>query len=184
MHSSSNFRSLLQASILPGIIFPAHVQNSLKIGFWKANSWRNKIHDVCDFVHEQNLDMFLVQKTWLEPGIDSHIANYRLFKDDRVSIFYLRAQGGTSVYCKKEIVHNRVPLPEMQGMDATTVQIKINNPPINIISAYLRARLRCNFPSEDFIFNSGSICIIAGDFNAAHVIRHNTKSTRYGNEFP
>ncbi|GFW68892.1 reverse transcriptase-like protein-like protein [Trichonephila clavipes] len=57
-------------------------------------------------------------ETWLEPGIDPQIANYRLYKDDRVSIFHFRAQGGTAIY--------------------------------------------------------------SGDFNAAHVNWHNTKSTRYG----
>ncbi|GFU36650.1 RNA-directed DNA polymerase from mobile element jockey [Trichonephila clavipes] len=68
-------------------------------------------------------------------------------------------------------------------MDATAVQIKINNfPPINIVSAYVRKRVGHNFPIEDFnkIFNSGSNCIIAGDYNAAYVTWHNAKSTRYG----
>ncbi|GFU30565.1 RNA-directed DNA polymerase from mobile element jockey [Trichonephila clavipes] len=68
-------------------------------------------------------------------------------------------------------------------MDATAVQIKINNfPPINIVSAYVRRRVGQNFPIEDFkkIFNSCSNCIIAGDYNAAQVSWHNAKSTRYG----
>ncbi|GFT43664.1 probable RNA-directed DNA polymerase from transposon X-element [Trichonephila clavipes] len=43
-------------------------------------------------------------------------------------------------------------------------------------------RVGHNFPIEDFkkIFNSGSNCIIAGDYNAADVSWHNAKSTRYG----
>ncbi|GFW49126.1 RNA-directed DNA polymerase from mobile element jockey [Trichonephila clavipes] len=68
-------------------------------------------------------------------------------------------------------------------MDATAVQIKINNfPPINVVSAYVRRRVGHSFPVEDFkkIFNSGSNCIIAGDYNAAHVNWHNAKSTRFG----
>ncbi|GFU32019.1 probable RNA-directed DNA polymerase from transposon X-element [Trichonephila clavipes] len=92
-------------------------------------------------------------------------------------------RGGTAIYCKNEIVHHRVPLPNLQGMDATAVQIKINNfPPINVVSAYVRRRAGHSFPVEDFkkIFNSGSNCIIAGDYNAAHVSWHNAKSTRFG----
>ncbi|GFU59795.1 probable RNA-directed DNA polymerase from transposon X-element [Trichonephila clavipes] len=68
-------------------------------------------------------------------------------------------------------------------MDATAVQIKINNfPPINVVSAYVRRRTGHSFPIEDFkkIFNFGSNCIIAGDYNAAHVSWHNAKSTRFG----
>ncbi|GFU22890.1 probable RNA-directed DNA polymerase from transposon X-element [Trichonephila clavipes] len=92
-------------------------------------------------------------------------------------------RGGTAIYCKNEIVHNRVPLPAMQGIDATAVQIKIKNaPPLNIVSAYIRKSAHSRFPSEDFkiFFNSGSNCIIAGDFNASHVDWHNAKNTRYG----
>ncbi|GFT98487.1 RNA-directed DNA polymerase from mobile element jockey [Trichonephila clavipes] len=127
--------------------------------------------------------MFLVQETWLEPGIDPQIANYRLTKDDRIEFPHTVTRGGTAIYCKNEIVHHRVPLPNLQGMDATAVQIKINDfPPINIVSAYVRRRDGHSFPVEDFkkIFNSGSNCIIAGDYNAAHVSWHNAKSTRFG----
>ncbi|GFT94144.1 RNA-directed DNA polymerase from mobile element jockey [Trichonephila clavipes] len=102
--------------------------------------------------------MFLVQETWLEPGIDPQIANYRLTKDDRIEFPHTATRGGTAIYCKNEIVHHRVPLPNLQGMDATAVQIKINNfPPINVVSAYVRRR--------------------AGH---AHVSWHNAKSTRFG----
>ncbi|GFU99387.1 nucleic-acid-binding protein from transposon X-element [Trichonephila clavipes] len=43
-------------------------------------------------------------------------------------------------------------------------------------------QMKCANCSEDFkkIFNSGSNCIIAGDFNASHVDWHNVKNTRYG----
>ncbi|GFT68760.1 RNA-directed DNA polymerase from mobile element jockey [Trichonephila clavipes] len=127
--------------------------------------------------------MFLVQETWLEPGINPQIANYRLTTDDRIEIPHTVTRGGTAIYCKNEIVHHRVPLPNLQGMDVTVVQIKINNfPPINIVSAYVRKRAGHNFPIEDFKknFNAGSNCIIAGDYNAAHVSWRNAKSTRYG----
>ncbi|GFX09258.1 nucleic-acid-binding protein from transposon X-element [Trichonephila clavipes] len=122
-------------------------------------------------------------ETWLDPGIDPQIANYRLFKDDRIDFPHTVTRGGTAIYCKNEIVHNRVPLPATQGIDATAVQIKIKNaPPLNIVSAYIRRNVHSRFPSEDFkkIFNSGSNCIIAGDFNATHVDWHNAKNTRYG----
>ncbi|GFT51160.1 RNA-directed DNA polymerase from mobile element jockey [Trichonephila clavipes] len=122
-------------------------------------------------------------ETWLEPGIDPQIANYRLFKDDRIEFPHTVTRGGTAIYCKNEIVHNRVPLPATQGIDATAVQIKIKNaPPLNIVSAYIRRNVHSRFPSEDFkkIFNSGSNCIIDGNFNATHVDWHNAKNTRYG----
>ncbi|GFT59942.1 RNA-directed DNA polymerase from mobile element jockey [Trichonephila clavipes] len=42
--------------------------------------------------------MFLVQETWLEPGIDPQIANYRLTKDDRIEFPHTVTRGGTAIY--------------------------------------------------------------------------------------
>ncbi|GFX59306.1 nucleic-acid-binding protein from transposon X-element [Trichonephila clavipes] len=123
------------------------------------------------------------QETGLSQVLNPQIANYRLFKDDRIEFPHTVTRGGTAIYCKNEIVHNRVPLPATPGIDATAVQIKIKNaPPLNIVSAYIRKCAQNRFPSEDFknFFNSGSNCIIAGDFNASHVAWHNVKNTRYG----
>ncbi|GFX84147.1 hypothetical protein TNCV_3214781 [Trichonephila clavipes] len=44
------------------------------------NSCVTKSTEVREFVNEQNFDLFLVQETWLEPGIDPQIANYRLIQ--------------------------------------------------------------------------------------------------------
>ncbi|GFV14694.1 RNA-directed DNA polymerase from mobile element jockey [Trichonephila clavipes] len=65
-----------------------------------SNGQRSKIHEVRDFVLEQNLDLFLVQETKLEPGQDYLIVNYQLYKDDRVIFLKIRTAGGTAIYCK------------------------------------------------------------------------------------
>ncbi|GFW88946.1 hypothetical protein TNCV_2683801 [Trichonephila clavipes] len=48
---------------------------------------------------EQNLDLFLVQETKLEPGQDPLIANCHLYKDDSVIFPRIRTAGGTAIYC-------------------------------------------------------------------------------------
>ncbi|GFV63488.1 RNA-directed DNA polymerase from mobile element jockey [Trichonephila clavipes] len=105
--------------------------------------------------------------------LDPLIANYRLHKDDRNNFPRSRIDGGTSVYCKNNYDHNRVPLPTLQYMDAAAIEIKFNNfPPIRIVSAYARNTPENNrkFPDKDFlkILNSGQNIIIAGDLNATH----------------
>ncbi|GFT61164.1 putative RNA-directed DNA polymerase from transposon X-element, partial [Trichonephila clavipes] len=110
--------------------------------------------EVRDFVLEQNLDLFLVQETKLEPGQDPLIANYHLYKDDRVIFPRIRTAGGTAIYCKSNFVHSRAPLPGIQYMDATAIEIKINNlPPLRVVSAYARfcAEINRKFLEKDFI---------------------------------
>ncbi|GFW57576.1 probable RNA-directed DNA polymerase from transposon BS [Trichonephila clavipes] len=166
-------KSLNDANEKACVIFEA-VQ-SLSICFWNANGLRSKICEVRDFVSEQNPDVLLVQEAKLQPvcGLDPLIVNYRLHKDDRNNFPRSRIGGGTAIYYKNNYVHNRVPLPTLQYMDATAIEIKFNNfSPIRIVSAYARNTPENNrkFPDKDFlkILNSGQNIIIAGDLNAAH----------------
>ncbi|GFS53099.1 probable RNA-directed DNA polymerase from transposon X-element [Nephila pilipes] len=155
--------------------------HDISLGFWNANGLRSKIDEVRDFVTEQNFDLFLVQETKLQAGHEPQIANYRLHKDDRTP----RIDGGTAIYCKSNYEHCRVLLPRLQYIDATAIEIKINNyPPLRIISAYIRNTPlnRCLFPEEDFIklINSSQNVIIVGDMNARHKDWHDSRSNTFG----
>ncbi|GFW68096.1 probable RNA-directed DNA polymerase from transposon X-element [Trichonephila clavipes] len=166
------------------LTFNFNVQ-SLSICFWNANGLQPKICEVRDFVSEQNPDLLLVQETKLQPGLDPLIANYRLHKDDRNNFPRSLIDGGTAIYCKNNYDHNRVPLPTLQYMDATAIEIKFNNfPPIRIVSAYARNTPENNrkFPDKDSlkILNSGQNIIIAGDLNAAHRTWSNARSNAFG----
>ncbi|GFX78131.1 RNA-directed DNA polymerase from mobile element jockey [Trichonephila clavipes] len=124
-------------------------------------------------------------QTKLEPGQDPLIANYHLYKDDRVIFPRIRTAGGTAIYCKSNFVQSRAPLPGIQYMDATAIEIKINNfPPLRVVSAYARfcAEINRKFPEKDFlkILNSDNYLIIAGDLNAAHKTWNNTRSNNFG----
>ncbi|GFV46928.1 RNA-directed DNA polymerase from mobile element jockey [Trichonephila clavipes] len=117
------------------LTFNFNVQ-SLSIYFWNANGLRPKICEVRDFVSEQYPDLLLVQETKLQPGLDPLIANYRPHKDDKNNFPRSRIDGGTAFCCKNNYDHKRVPLPTLQHMDATAIEIKLNNfPPIRIVSA-------------------------------------------------
>ncbi|GFY15748.1 RNA-directed DNA polymerase from mobile element jockey [Trichonephila clavipes] len=96
-----------------------------------------------------------------------------------------RTAGGTAIYCKSNLVQSRAPLPGIQYMDATAIEIKINNfPPLRVVSAYARfcAEINRKFPEKDFlkILNSSNNLIIAGDFNASHKTWNNTRSNNFG----
>ncbi|GFX31124.1 putative RNA-directed DNA polymerase from transposon X-element [Trichonephila clavipes] len=167
----------------PSLTFNSNVQ-SLSICFWHANGLRPKISEVRDFVSEQSPDL-LIQETKLQPGVDPLIANYRLHKDDRNNFPRTRTDGGTAIYCKNNYDHKRVPLPALQYMDATAIEIKFNNfPPIQIVSAYARNTPENNrtFPDKDFlkILNSGQNNIIAGDLNTTHHAWSNARSNAFG----
>ncbi|GFV41108.1 RNA-directed DNA polymerase from mobile element jockey [Trichonephila clavipes] len=134
---------------------------------------------------EQNPDLLLVQDKKLQPGLDPLIANYLLHKDDRNNFPRTRTYGGIAIYCKTNYVHNRVLLPTLQYMDATAIEIKLNNfPSILIVSVYARNTQENNrkFPDKDFlkILNSGLNIITAGDLYATHPTWSNARSKEFG----
>ncbi|GFV09141.1 RNA-directed DNA polymerase from mobile element jockey [Trichonephila clavipes] len=70
-------------------------------------------------------------------------------------------------------------------MDATAIEIKINNfPPFRVVSDYASfcAEINREFPEKDFlkIINSGNNLIIAGDLNTAHKTWNNTRLNNFG----
>ncbi|GFU28495.1 RNA-directed DNA polymerase from mobile element jockey [Trichonephila clavipes] len=124
-------------------------------------------------------------QTKLEPGQEPLIANYHLYKDDRVIFPRIRTACGTAIYSKSNFVQSRAPLPGTQYMDATAIEIKINNfPPLRVVFADARfcAEINRKFPEKDFlkILNSGNNLIIAGELNAAHKRWNNTRSNNFG----
>ncbi|GFV93576.1 RNA-directed DNA polymerase from mobile element jockey [Trichonephila clavipes] len=89
------------------------------------------------------------------------------------------------MYCKSNFVQSRAPLPGIQYMDVTAIEIKINNfPPLRVVSSYARfcAEINRKFPEKDFlkILNSGNNLSIAGDLNAAHKTWNYTRSNNFG----
>ncbi|GBN80876.1 Nucleic-acid-binding protein from transposon X-element, partial [Araneus ventricosus] len=140
--------------------------------------------EVRDFVSEQNFDVFLVQETFLPPGFTPLIANYQVYRNDRINNNnHTHIFGGTCIYIKSTIEHHCVPTPELVAMDATIVEIKIgSHPPIKIISAYARGGMTGWFPLADLqkLLNSGPNVIIAGNLNAAHIAWNSPRTSFYG----
>ncbi|GFW22560.1 RNA-directed DNA polymerase from mobile element jockey [Trichonephila clavipes] len=75
-------------------------------------------------------------QTKLEPGQDPLIANYHLYKDDRVIFPIIRTARGTAIYCKSNFVQSGAPLP---GIHNEHLNIAIGRLGENISEALVAA---------------------------------------------
>ncbi|GFU73127.1 RNA-directed DNA polymerase from mobile element jockey [Trichonephila clavipes] len=75
-------------------------------------------------------------QTKLEPGQNALIANYHLYKDDRVILPRIRTAGGTAIYCKSNFVHSRAPLP---GINNEHLDVAIGRLGENISESFVAA---------------------------------------------
>ena len=110
------------------------------------------------------MDVALVSETHLKPCNRANIANFELYRTDRLT----GAKGGTAVYIKKSLEHQQVGNPNNLQIESTIVKIytqqgnlimaSCDNPPSSMLQE----------SDFDILDNLGDKLIIAGDFNAKH----------------
>ncbi|GFY02372.1 probable RNA-directed DNA polymerase from transposon X-element [Trichonephila clavipes] len=136
---------------------------------WNANGILNKILEFKLFVEKYSPDGILIQETHLRPVHKFSIANYKCYRNDRITDG--PASGGTLILIKKSIPHFNTPTPQLYYIEATTVTINPPNfDPLTITSIYVPHHSdKYLFTLDiDTIMQVNSHCVIFGDFNATH----------------
>ena len=138
---------------------------SLSVVFWNANGLAPKRDELHEFVSRHNLDVILVQETFLKPDINPKIPNYRLYRNDRLT----GRGGGTAIYVKSSIEHHLFYTPALQHIEATTVIINTSSAgPVKFVSAYNPPNKRILDTDLDSLLIDNIPTIIAGDLNSKH----------------
>ncbi|GIY34432.1 hypothetical protein CEXT_205101 [Caerostris extrusa] len=135
--------------------------HSLRIGCWNACGLRRQFDEVIQFVTDHDIDIFLIQETFLQPGRTPNIPNFSLYKNDRISINSRRTSGGTCIYVKKALVHYQIPTPELESTEATIINLNIGNKnQITFISIYCKTHHRFNTNDINKLLNVNRYVII------------------------
>lgn len=135
---------------------------NLKILSWNAAGIENKKHEFLDLIEEKNIDIFLIQETFLKPCKKFGIANYIIHRTDRL----IGRGGGTLIGVKKEIKHNRINNLDTKEIENTAIEIKMDGYNYTIISAYLSPSKKITEQDLDSLFNNNKKIILGGDLNA------------------
>ncbi|GFW41201.1 putative RNA-directed DNA polymerase from transposon X-element [Trichonephila clavipes] len=163
------------------------MSRSLPIGLslcsWNANGLLKRRIELRIFIEKHSPDIILIQETHLRPSHSFNIANYRCYRNDRITED--RAAGGTLVLIKNNIKHYHLPTPPLQAIEATIVIINLPNPnPISIVSCYIPPNSDTNIFTIDLenLIQTSSDCIIFGDLNATHSAWNCTHNFTRGNK--
>ena len=130
----------------------------LKIVHWNAEGVMNKADALKVFLHENNVDVCLVQETHLQEGKHFKIRGYQVFRNDRQG----RHKGGVLTLVRNNI--QAIEIKRFSG-EAEYIQIKITAGKMNmdITNYYCPDNKQL---SLDTINIAGSNFLIAGDFNS------------------
>ncbi|GIY80527.1 hypothetical protein CEXT_805591 [Caerostris extrusa] len=98
----SPFSSII-ALTLPIIKFNTNNCNnnlqSLRFGFWNASGLNQRLEEVKEFISDQNLDILMIQETFLRPGLNPSIQITPFIENDRDNTTTYRTYGGYLYLC-------------------------------------------------------------------------------------
>lgn len=138
----------------------------LRIGFFNAQSVNGHREEISKFLRDHDLDVFLIQETFLKPSLRSpRIAGYHIVRNDRTR----DRLGGTLIYFRRFLHCIPINTPSLIDLEASVCRLAMTgHQPITIASVYLSGspdRLLHQADLEALLSLDNSV-IIAGDFNA------------------
>ena len=112
------------------------------------NGLKKQHEELKHFIHEQNLDIILLNETHLRPCDKAKIPNYTLYRKDRLH----NRGGGVAIYTKQSIKSTEFPLPQLNTIEACAVLIENDNfGELIIISVYNPPNSISSFPKMTLI---------------------------------
>jgi len=127
------------------------------------------------FLSQHGVDICLLSETFLNPGQAFRLANYVCHRTDRPS-----TGSGTVILIRRGIVHHEVPVPCLNHLEATAIQVTLTGKPVLILAAYLSPSRPLIGADLTACFGWGLPVLMAGDLNAKHVYWNSRLITRRG----
>ncbi|GFX62220.1 putative RNA-directed DNA polymerase from transposon BS [Trichonephila clavipes] len=150
-------------------------QRRLLMVTWNAYGVRTRICELQDFLNKYKPDIMALQETWLRPSPTLALANYKVYRYDRIYTTYnpcITSHVGTAILIKISLKRTHIPTPDLKGAEATIVALTPERGDTAlIISIYIPpSNSHHTLPQTiDTLMNQGfSSIIIMGDFNAKH----------------
>ncbi len=151
--------------------------SALRIAFWNANGLLKDLQEVRIFTNTHNLDILLINETHLNPSNTPKIANYTLYRNDRLH----SRGGGTAIFVKSKIAHKHNITPALSTIESTSITIFTKHSgPLRINSIYNPPQKKLQNSDLELLLDGQTPTILAGDFNAKHASWNSKRANTNG----
>lgn len=154
------------------------VEDKLNIMHWNAQSITNlaKKIELQHFLNSKNIDVLLLNETFLKPEHNFKILGYNIYRSDRPS-----NGGGVAIAIKNNLKHSLIKSIPTSNIENIGIELKINRQKIFLIAVY-SPRYDSNFKKElKNITQKYKEFLIFGDLNAKHRSWNCLKGNTAGN---
>jgi ribonuclease HI len=174
--------ALTAASTVTPIITPTTFSNTeFNIIQWNSRSFFSKLDLVKKFLSENNVDIMILQETWLLPDQMPTISNYRLISHPHMSGYQ-----GLALLIKNSIFFEEITAIDLESIEIMEAKVKLGAKSINLINIYIPHSINNSELGADIkaLFNYATSlenALITGDINAHHSTWGNSYNDQKGN---
>lgn len=143
-----------------------HILQNLTIANWNANGLKNKRATFIAFLASHSIDIACVTETHFINDEKFSIPGYKIYRQDRNAPV---ASGGTAIVIKKYLIHHEHHLVQLQHIEAVSIDLKLRNYNIKIISVYLQPNRRITENDIHNLFDEDRATLVLGDLNSKNI---------------
>lgn len=91
----------------------------LKIATWNGRGITRKASEIEYFLNSYNIEVMLIQETWLKEKTPFELQNYQVYREYRK----IGKGGGTAIAVKKTLKHKKIPTNPLEIIEAVIIEI-------------------------------------------------------------
>lgn len=141
-------------------------RKSLVIVQHNIQSLKSKSPFVCELLSSLNIDILILNETWLKTSDSVKIKGYQIFRNDSDTGY-----GGVAIVCKKSLICSQILTESSDRIQSISISVKINhNKCLTVLGIYCPPRAG-RFPVntlKNIVTSLPSPVLVMGDFNAHH----------------
>ncbi|VVD00408.1 unnamed protein product [Leptidea sinapis] len=146
----------------------AAFMSELRIAFWNADGLSTqKARLFKTLLSQRRVDIGLISETHLRPVDKLKISGYFVYREDHTSPIGT-AYRGLAVLVHRNVIHQLLPVPQLQTSYDLGVEICIERQPTRVFAFYKPPQNRIAMADVHTLLDSPLPTILAGDFNAKH----------------
>lgn len=162
--------------------------NFLKLAQWNANSIRNNVHDLYQFLNENHVDVICLSETFLNDTdiIPTH-PDYKIYRLDR-NTNNNNHSGGVAIIIRRSINHELISAPQTRIIESIAIEVLLTNgTKIRIFSVYLPGGANSQLIQAHYkndlriMMNTRMSYFIVGDLNSKHRLWNCVRANLAGN---
>ncbi|XP_052741505.1 striated muscle-specific serine/threonine-protein kinase-like [Bicyclus anynana] len=122
---------------------------------------------VISTLNQRRVDIGLINETHLKPVDKLKVPGYHVYREDHISPNGI-AYRGLAVLVRRNVIHQVLPVPQLQTSYALGVEVCIDGQPTRLFAFYKPPQHRIAVVDVHALLDSPLPTIVAGDFNAKH----------------